>query len=137
MRVELEFYVSPRGAASDLGRFMDDLVTALSQANASEREKLLHLSLVYLRELSDKEPDELRDYLATRRVWRRLGNLPLYKTADAPCVFFTAVEDAEVDEIRIYALGAAQGLENPDGEGAWERRIAARCRSLGLGDGKD
>ena len=134
MRVDLELYLTPSGHAEDLGRFMDDLVSVAEAGDARQRDRVF-LSLFFLLDLAGKNPDELRDHLVTCTVWRWFDDLPVYRTREEPCVFFTVVEyeDEGTAELRIHALGAALRLSNPE-QAEWETRLVARCRSLDLCD---
>ena len=135
MRLELEYYEPPSDHMVTLGRFMDDFIHVARSGTPRQKKHILELGLVYLPALANKDMDTLKGHLADCEVWRWLGDIPVFRTRGEPCVFFTVVKYENLSETGIHALGAALSLSEEGmgkAEDAWEERIVARCRSLGL-----
>jgi hypothetical protein len=72
---------------------------------------------------------KLIDYLETRRFWRQHKEWIVIKTADVPCIAYTAQKSASGD-VTLIALGACYQYPNGSEDEWWCGVILPRLRRL-------
>ncbi|MBK8908199.1 MAG: hypothetical protein IPM60_09920 [Rhodospirillales bacterium] len=149
MRVEIEFYRPPSGAAEDLGRYLDDVRSIAYALRDAEGEKratdVIETGLRFLVDLREvlqelaladdgRGVDGMRKHLRERHTaWMEIPSWPsaftIYRTDGAPCVVFCCVvAPGYVRIIGLAVVGAASDLE----DAPCKAKIVARWRSLEL-----
>jgi hypothetical protein len=131
LNVRLDYY--KRHASGVLESFLGDLADAIDAAVAAgDGDGATRLRGLWLDHFEVQLPAmgavDLIDYLETRQVWRQEGDRVAFKTADVPCISYTAqLEDAGA--VRLVALAAC--YRYPGGEeNWWTGLVAPRLRSL-------
>lgn len=117
MTIELRRFISKRGNGAFLKDVDQALAAAISAGDAKGERTVLELWLDYWEgSLAAKTQGQMERYLRSR-VWRQEGAWSLYKSADTPCMAFTAyyLEDGS---LVVFALAFAYSYPK-GGETAW------------------
>ena len=80
--------------------------------------------------LHDLDAQSLIEYLEKRHVWRSFSDWPIYKTADVPCLAFTASVDDRDGKVILIALGLCYRYPADDAETWWQEVVLPRVRNL-------
>lgn len=115
--------------------FASDCAAALRQARSAEDEagagRLLDLWVEYFEgRLHNLDAQSLIGYLEKRRVWRSYSEWPVYKTADVPCLAFTASVDDRDGNVVLIGLSLCYRYPLGDAETWWQAVILPRIRNL-------
>ncbi len=118
-----------------LGSFHDDILTGIEEANEggdpNGADKLRNLWLDYFEEkLGSLTSGQLLKYLETRPVWRKYEEWPVFKTAETPCIAYTAQVDSADESVKLIAVGACYKYPSGDDDIWWQSVILPRIRSL-------
>lgn len=133
MEVTLSYY-SDTTNPEKRGSFVSDFRSASDEATKAGdrkgRTQLRRLWFDYLEvTLLAKSVDQLMAYLSTRNLWKTDGDWKVYKTANYPCVAYTAQINSD-DSVTLIALGAAYSCPKDGDQAWWIRKIRPRVRSL-------
>lgn len=107
-------------AAGPAGHALKDLADAMDQAKVANDKtglnNLRELLFDHLQEKLASKPDKaIRKYAASRSVWRVDDGHSVFKTADEPCLAYTAFETN--GDVSVLALGFC--YRYPVSEEAW------------------
>ena len=72
----------------------------------------------------------LVEKLEAYRIWRRHDGWPVFKTADPPCIAFTASIAPEEKKITLVALGLCYRYPENDAERWWQAVILPRLKTI-------
>lgn len=133
MEVTLVYYfdtTNPKNHGSFVSDFISASDEALKAGDRKSRTQLKRLWLDYLAvTLPAKSVDQLMVYLATRNLWKTDGDWKVYKTANCPCVAYTAQMNSD-DSVTLIALGAVYSYPKGGDQAWWVKKIRPRVRSL-------
>ena len=115
--------------------FLSDYTTAVRQARSAADEagasRIMDLWVEYFDGmLHNLDGQGLIEYLESRRVWRSYSDWPIYKTADVPCLAFTASVDDRGGNVILIALGLCYRYPADSAETWWQEVILPRIRIL-------
>jgi len=115
--------------------FLSDYTTAIRQARSAGDEagasRIMDLWVEYFDGvLHGLDAQSLIDYLEKRRVWRSYSDWPIYKTADVPCLAFTASVDDRDGAVILIALGLCYRYPAGNAETWWQEVVLPRIRNV-------